>query len=269
MIAEISDMPSKLAAFHALWQCHQQLSNALCDHSLHASVLAMHIEHEWTHSDLKTPIALYASHPPAQLKRLKPILLMGGIHGDEPLGVELAKKTLEFLEHDSKKPQPEITVPWALIPILNVDGFKAGTRVNGRGVDLNRNYPSMSWTSGFEKERYNPGPAAASEAEIKAVVGFIQDFKPRLIIHCHSWKPMVVAAGDPGMRDAERLSRSSGYKVVPEIGYPTPGSLSQFGWVDNQIPVICIEEDDDTPREQVWAHFQAGIREIFLDASPR
>lgn len=229
----------------------------------------MHIEHDWTHSDLGTPIALYASHPLPQLKGLKPLLLMGGVHGDEPLGVTLAQKTLEFLLADMKKPQPEVKLPWALIPVLNVNGFQAGTRVNGRGVDLNRNYPSKSWTPEFAKERYNPGASPGSEAEIKAVVGFIQDFRPRLIIHCHSWQPMVVAAGERGMPDAERLSRSSGYKVVPEIGYPTPGSLSQFGWVDNKIPVICIEEDDDTPMDQVWPNFAAGMREIFLDASPR
>jgi protein MpaA len=229
----------------------------------------MHFEHEWTHTDLGTPIALHASEPLSRLRGRNPLLLMGGVHGDEPLGVHLAEKTLELLIADSKKSQPEFRLPWVLIPILNVDGFKANTRVNGRGVDLNRNYPSKSWTPEFEKERYNPGPSAGSEAEIKGVVKLIQDLRPRLIIHCHSWKPMIVAAGERAVPDAERLSRSSHYKVVPEIGYPTPGSLSQYGWFDNQIPVICIEEADETPRDQVWPNFQAGMREIFLDASPR
>jgi protein MpaA len=229
----------------------------------------MHFDPHWTHSDLGTPIALYASHPLAKLKSLQPLLLMGGIHGDEPLGVRLAEMTLEFLSKDLKNREPEVKLPWALIPVLNVDGFKANTRVNGRGVDLNRNYPSRSWSAECEKARYNPGPAPGSEAEIKAVVGFISEYRPRLIIHCHSWKPMIVAAGPPALRDAERLSRSSTYKVVPEIGYPTPGSLSQYGWVDHKIPVICIEEADETLPEQVWPNFQKGMREIFLDASAR
>ncbi len=80
---------------------------------------------------------------------------------------------------------------------------------------------------------------------------------------------MVVCAGQPGRRDADRLSRSSGYEVVPEIGYPTPGSLSQYGWADQKIPVICIEEDDGSPPGQVWPRFEMGMQEIFLDASPR
>lgn len=224
---------------------------------------------QWKKTDLGSDIALYASRPLAELKGQKPLLLMGGVHGDEPHGVLLAQKTLEMLESDAKKAQPEFKLPWLLIPCLNVDGYSRKTRVNGRGVDLNRNYPSKSWSPEAAKERYNPGPGPGSEAETKAVVELIQEFRPRLIIHCHSWQPMVVCAGEPGLRDAERLSRSSGYKVVPEIGYPTPGSLSQYGWIDNQIPIICIEENDADSPTEAWTHFGNGMREIFLDASPR
>lgn len=223
----------------------------------------------WAQSSLGTDIALYASDELNKLQGLRPILLMGGVHGDEPEGVWLARNTLNFLLADAEKPQPEVNVPWVLIPVLNVDGLARNTRGNGRGVDLNRNYPSKSWSAAFEKERYNPGPSAASESEIQAVVKLIRDLNPRLIIHCHSWHPMVVCAGEAGLKDAERLSRSSGYKVVPEIGYPTPGSLSQFGWVDNKIPVICIEEQEGCPEPEVWPRFQQGMREVFLDPSSR
>ena len=229
----------------------------------------MYCEPNWTHTDLGTPIALHASHTLSELKKLRPILLMGGVHGDEPLGVHLAQKTLELLIANATSARPLPTVPWVLSPVINADGFKAGTRVNGRGVDLNRNYPSKSWSPEAAKERYNPGPSPGSEAEVKAIVRLIQDLNPRLLIHCHSWEPMIVAAGEAGMRDAERLSRSSGYKVVPEIGYPTPGSLSQFGWIDHKIPVICIEESDHTPEANVWPNFEQGMREIFLDVSAR
>ena len=80
---------------------------------------------------------------------------------------------------------------------------------------------------------------------------------------------MIVCAGEPGLKDARRLSRSSGYETKPEIGYPTPGSLSQYGWWDHKIPVICIEEEDEVPVDSVWPRFERGMREIFLDASSR
>jgi hypothetical protein len=218
---------------------------------------------EWARSDLNTPIALISSRNLEDLQN--PIVVIGGVHGDEPLGVELAKKTLQWLESEASK----IRVPWILIPCLNVDGYARGTRVNGRGVDLNRNYPSKSWSPAFVKERYFPGPSPSSEAENKALVALILGCRPRLLIHCHSWKPMVVCAGEPGLKDAERLARSSGYQVVPEIGYPTPGSLSEFGWPDHGIPVICIEEADENSPQQVWSNFAKGMQEIFLDASDR
>jgi len=230
----------------------------------------MYSNNRWSRTALGTPIELYASHDLNDLKKQQPVLLMGGIHGDEPLGVLLAQKTLAFLQ-DTKGPHSAGAgaVPWALIPCLNVDGYKNNTRVNGRGVDLNRNYPAKSWSPECEKPRYNPGPSPGSEPEIQAVVQFIKDFKPRLLIHCHSWKPMIVCAGEGGMRDAERLGRSTGYEVVPEIGYPTPGSLSQFGWADHKIPVICIEESDDAAPKEVWPRFRQGMEEIFLDPSQR
>jgi hypothetical protein len=57
--------------------------------------------------------------------------------------------------------------------------------------------------------------------------------------------------------------------VKPEIGYPTPGSLSQYGWWDHKIPVICIEEADEAKPNTVWTRFGQGMREIFLDETER
>ncbi len=213
---------------------------------------------QWARSALGTPIALHSSAPLSGLRARGAILLMGGVHGDEPEGVWLAQKTLQLLLSD-----PTRKAPWVLVPCLNVDGFARNTRVNGRGVDLNRNYPAKSWSPAFEKERYFPGPSPGSEPEIQAVTQLITDLEPRLIIHCHSWKPCIVYAGEPARADAERLARSSGYEALPDIGYPTPGALSQYGWADRQIPVICIEEKSGIPEPEVWPHFEVGMREVF------
>jgi hypothetical protein len=220
----------------------------------------------WKKTSLGTSIALYASAPLEQLENQRPVLLMGGIHGDEPEGVRLAEETLAWL-----KTRPRSTVvPWIVIPCLNMDGYANRTRVNGRGVDLNRNYPSVDWSPKAEKERYFPGTAPASEPEIQGVVELIKRFDPRLLIHCHSWKPMIVGTGDRSKLDAVRLGKSSGYEVVDEIGYPTPGSLSRYGWHDLKIPVICIEEQDQlTDLSGIWPRFQNGMKEIFEDFGSR
>ena len=206
----------------------------------------------------------FLSAPMDVLKKQHPLLLIGGVHGDEPEGVELAQATLDWL-----KSTEEDLVPWIVVPCLNPDGYGQKTRVNGIGVDLNRNYPSKSWSPEFEKERYFPGQNPGSEPEIKGICDLIETVHPRLIIHCHSWKPCIVSTGSPGLSDAKHLGKSSGYEVIEHIGYDTPGSLSEYGWHDQGIPIICIEEEDGAPLNQVWPRFQEGMKSIFRDQSSR
>jgi len=218
----------------------------------------------WVLSNQNRSIELFASGSLSSLSSLRPLLLIGGVHGDEPEGVALAQQTLTWLKSNA-----DTRVPWLLIPCLNPDGVAAGSRVNARGVDLNRNYPAKSWSPEATQERYNPGPEPASEPEIKALVNLIGQTRPRLIIHCHSWHPCIVYTGPPGKKDAQRLAEASGYELKESIGYDTPGSLSEYAWHDLQIPVICIEEAEDTPLNEVWGHFSKGIKSIFSDLSLR
>ena len=218
----------------------------------------------WLYSTEKRPIALYRSqHALTKRERgpndLPPILIMGGVHGDEPEGINLASDTLNWL---LERPM-ETVLPWICIPCLNVDGAFHKTRVNGNKVDLNRNYPSKNWSPKYETERYHPGPKAASEIEIQGVVRVVSEYEPCVLIHCHSWHPCIVMTGAPGRRFAEPLSRASGYELKEDIGYPTPGSLSQYGWHDLKIPVICIEEKEESARAQTWMRFKPAIEEIF------
>lgn len=219
----------------------------------------------WAKSRGGKPIGLAHSPGLNLAASERPLILIGGVHGDEPEGVKLAEETLRYLDAHPEK----CRVPWILIPCLNPDGFTAKTRTNAGGVDLNRNYPARSWSPEIKEPRYNPGPKAGSEPEIQALVALIQAVKPRLLIHCHSWHPCIVMTGEPARPDAERLAKVSGYPLQATIGYDTPGSLSQYGWADHKIPVICIEEQEGTPLDQVWPHFKNAIVEIFLDPSER
>ena len=227
----------------------------------------IHLPH-WKKTALGTSIELHASASLEELRNQRPILLIGGVHGDEPEGVRLAEETLSWLKSNTSG--GKAICPWIVIPCLNVDGFSRNTRVNGRGVDLNRNYPSKDWTNEARAERYFPGTAPASEPEVQGIVELITELKPRLVIHCHSWNPMVVGTGPLSKKDAQRLATSSGYEVVEEIGYPTPGSLSRYGWHDLNIPIICIEEQDDLKDlSPIWPRFEEGMKAIFTDLDPR
>ena len=130
------------------------------------------------------------------------------------------------------------------------------------GVDLNRNFPSPDWNSLFKAPRYYPGGSPGSEPEIQALCQLIKDTKPRAIIHFHSWEPCVVYTGEPGKKIAETLALKTGYEVREDIGYPTPGSLGQYGWLVHKLPVICIEEKDHIELELVWPRFALGLQTL-------
>ena len=187
-----------------------------------------------------------------------PLLFVGGVHGDEPEGVRLAEDFLNWLDQNSDLHDH----PWILIPCLNPDGHQINQRTNANGVDLNRNFPSKDWVRSEKKDRYYSGPNPASEIEVQNLVQLIERVNPEAIIHFHSWKPCVVYTGLPGKPYAEILSLGNQYETHEDIGYPTPGSLGQYGWLNHKIPVICIEEKEHSDLQLVWPNFQQGLIQL-------
>lgn len=215
----------------------------------------------WARTALGTPLSLYGKSHSSTLAG--PYIFIGGVHGDEPEGVRLAQDFLQWLMQEEDKGTD--LHDWLLIPCLNPDGFQKNERTNSRGVDLNRNFPSFDWTSENTKgSRYNPGPFPGSELEVQALVKLIESEKPQLIVHFHSWEPCVVYTGSPGKRYADVLASDSGYPAREDIGYPTPGSLGQYGWQNHYVPVVCIEEQEKIDLDLVWPHFKNGLQKLML-----
>ena len=220
----------------------------------------------WAKTHLGTAIDLYKkSHRLSDFSE-PPILFVGGVHGDEPEGVRLAQDFLSWLTSEEALRSSTLR-PWILIPCINPDGFNNSQRTNGRGVDLNRNFPCRDWSPESKAPRYYPGPSPGSEKEVQALVQLIEDEKPHLIVHFHSWEPCVVYTGSPGKEAAEILASGTDYECREDIGYPTPGSLGQYGWLDRQIPVICIEEQEHIALEKVWPHFKKGLTTLITGKS--
>jgi protein MpaA len=201
-------------------------------------------------------------------KNQQPILFIGGVHGDEPEGVELAKQTLQWLRLQESQAKIQNLNSWFLIECLNPDGYFStpSQRMNSNGVDLNRNFPVKDWSAESKGPRYFPGRHPASEPEVQSLVQLIDQINPRVIIHCHSDSVACnVFTGEPGRLWASILEKHSGYPAKPDIGYPTPGSLGQYGWHHKQIPVVCIEELEKIDLKTVWPRFEKAIEELFYN----
>lgn len=195
-------------------------------------------------------------------KGSKFIYLMAGVHGDEVEGVYVLGEIIKWLKEDE-----DYNLPTVVIPILNVDGYRAGTRVNAHGVDLNRNLPAQSWTGEMREPKYNPGEKALSEPENQYLDKLFKKYPPAFILTMHSWKPMINYNGD--CKDlADILFKHNQYEVCDDIqGHPTPGSLGDYGPEKYQAPVLTFEcplISEGKTLKEIWEESEDGFKEMLL-----
>lgn len=195
------------------------------------------------------------------VKASKWIYLMAGTHGDEVEGIHVCKELFNWLktEHTLKD------MPIVVIPILNVDGYRASTRVNAHMVDLNRNYPTKDWSPEAREKKYNPGPKALSEPENQYLVRLLDKYRPGFILSFHSWKPILNYNGD--CQDiAAFLASYNNYPIDGDIGYPTPGSFGSFVPEKYNAGVLTFEcpplEEGKVTLKSVWEENEKGLKAL-------
>ncbi|GGC80992.1 hypothetical protein GCM10011396_30230 [Undibacterium terreum] len=168
------------------------------------------------------------------------VLLIGGIHGDELTSSAIVFKWLELIQKPSAQ-----EFQWKVAPIVNPDGLLAAKprRMNARGVDLNRNFPTPNWAqdaprywarvTASDPRRY-PGSAPLSEPESRWVHDTIEQFKPDVIISVHA--PFGVLDFDGPVKPPSRFGRL----MFNRVGV-YPGSLGNYSGLHKDIPVVTIE----------------------------
>jgi protein MpaA len=190
------------------------------------------------------------------------VLVTGAIHGDELSSAAVALHWIRMAaEEDAQMPQP---VHWRFVPVLNPDGLMAHPpkRVNARGVDLNRNFPTPNWerdAADYWQRRTNkdprrwPGLKPLSEPESRFLHEQMADFKPHLIVAIHA--PYGVLDFDGPSVPPSRLGRL----YLDQVGI-FPGSLGNYGGVHKGVPVVTIELPNSmrTPLD-------AEMRQMWLD----
>lgn len=198
--------------------------------------------------------------------KYKYLYLIAGVHGDEVEGVYVLEKLIGEITSAEFQNQWKTMIPIVHIPIVNVDGYYAKTRVNANKVDLNRNLPTKDWNANGEDPKYYPGKFALSEVENQFLEENFQKYPPYLCISFHSWKPMINYNGN--CKDiADFLSSYCHYPSVPSVGYDTPGSLGTYLPEKYQAPVITYELpvlNATNSLESIWLENRKGLLEFFL-----
>lgn len=222
----------------------------------------------------------------ASLKQKDIALIMCGVHGDEITPVKFCFDIINYLKMayaDAEIVKKDFANKLVIVaPIVNPDSFfkVRPSRVNARGIDVNRNFPTKDWArdarrlwiSSFRKDkRRNPGMTASSEPEVIFQMNLIKRYSPDKIISVHSPLTMidydgpgtVVIGSVEGNKAHELLSRMSKDAADYRIeDYPFfPGSLGNWAGKEREIPTYTLELPTSDPSKsgQYWKQFKSAI----------
>lgn len=192
------------------------------------------------------------------------VLFLGAVHGDESPSVYVLFKFAQFLKKNQQL-YPDKTI--VIAPLVNPDGFFSSPqrRTNGRGVDVNRNFPTKDWKRS-KKDRYYSGPHANSESETKFQIALINRFRPTHIISIHSPLGCYDYDGPSSNFDTivmwmKKVSRENG---LPFRRYQVfPGSLGNYAGTQRKIHTLTLELPSSVP--QKGAEYFNQFKSMFLD----
>lgn len=193
-------------------------------------------------------IKLYKFLNNANNKTPKNVLVVGVIHGDEPIGEFLIE---EFLKNQTRTIKNNLFY----IPRLNF----SNERKNSSNVDINRNFPSKNWELTKKEDNYFGGFEPNSEIETKFLVNLTNEIKFDAIITIHT--PYKIINYD-GVNNpitlplAKKISAFLNYPLEADIGYATPGSMGTYFGVERNIPIITIECDEEIKKEELYKKFE-------------
>lgn len=232
----------------------------------------------WNHvrnSNLGTPLIWTVFGEEKSEAANNTTLILCGVHGDEITPIKFCWDLMRELKNNHTFKDKLVVVA----PLVAPDSFfkKKPTRTNGRGVDVNRNFPTKDWKAeahkrwkhnlGRDKRKY-PGHYAASEQETIFQMNLILRYKPNKVISVHSPLTMLDYDGpslkadagkSAGMLLEEMSSKAAGYKIS---NYPVfPGSLGNWAGKEKHIPTYTLELPNSNPAEtdKFWKLFKDAV----------
>ncbi len=183
------------------------------------------------------------------------VVLIGGLHaGFAPGSVQLAEEMIAYFSEHLDEIPPEITL--FILPNVNPDSAAAPGqlpgRLNGNGVDLNRNW-DCRWTAdplwGGEPQPGLGGAAPFSESEVQALADFLQQPMVQAVVFWQGRAALGLsspgACADESVASrplAQTYGAAANYRVADFetlVNQEVTGDVTN--WLDAQgIPAISV-----------------------------
>jgi len=233
---------------------------------------------KWNHvrnSNLGTPLIWTVFGEENSPAATNTTIVLCGVHGDEITPVKFCWDLMnELKNHHTFKDKLVVVVP-----LVAPDSFfkTSPSRTNGRGIDVNRNFPTKDWHNEAIKRwkhahksdlRKNPGKKPASEQETIFQMNLILRYKPNKVISVHAPLTLLdydgptwtAKNGKSAKHLLEQMSeKSSGYKIS---SYPVfPGSLGNWAGKEKHIPTYTLElpNSNNLQTDEFWGLFKESM----------
>lgn len=196
----------------------------------------------------------------------KKVLFTGAIHGNESNTKSLLDTWIGELEARATDIPGGTQV--VVVPLLNPDGYAAGTRTNSRNVDLNRNFDTTDWKKDIQNVYGQAfpgggGKSAMSEPETQVIANYTSQLRPALTLSYHSVAGYAIAntCGNSSAR-ASTYASLSGYSNMTGVGgafdYEITGTYDDWICQRLGLPSVLIElstsysSEIDRNRAAMW-----------------
>lgn len=129
-----------------------------------------------------------------------------------------------------------------VIPTINPDGYINNTRENDNGVDLNRNF-DLDWET-YPGDQYGgtKGSAPFSEPETKIIRDIVHEYKPILLVDCHTWG----GGAEPTFELGSYLQHEVLFDDI----------VKSFNFAGMENPPFRVTKDNWRPKAGAWGAWQ-------------
>jgi protein MpaA len=203
-------------------------------------------------------------------------MIFCGVHGDEITPIKFCFDILKDLKNHPEIIKDNLVI---IAPLVTPDSFlrKYPTRYNGRGIDVNRNFPTKDWRKsakklwksryGKDKRRY-PGENPLSEQDTIFQVNLIKRYNPNKIISVHAPLTLIDYDGPTSPHKHGDLAHELLIQMSDKAGkykinnYPFfTGSLGNWAGNERNIPTYTLElpNTDWTKTRKVFNTFRTAI----------